>query len=134
MEPIKIVVRYTDGRTLKGYTHNFLPNKPSFHVRPFDAANINESAEIQINDLKAVFFVRDFSGNPDYKENKQLPEGKKPPGRMVEVTFKDGEIMIGSTMGYDSQRPGFFIFPIDPLGNNLRAYIVAQAVNNVRYV
>ena len=60
MEPIKIVVRYTDGRTIKGYTQNFLPNKPSFHVRPFDAANISESAEIQINDLKAVFFCSGF--------------------------------------------------------------------------
>jgi len=31
-EAIKIVVRFADGRILKGYTQNFSPNKPVFRV------------------------------------------------------------------------------------------------------
>jgi hypothetical protein len=78
-----------------------------------------------------VFFVKDFAGNPQYVK-KGLIEGAKPKGRVVEVSFKDGEILVGTTMGYDPKRPGFFVFPVDTDGNNIRAYIVSTAVGAVR--
>ena len=34
MERNKIVVRYTDGRVLKGYSQNFLPSGQVFHLLP----------------------------------------------------------------------------------------------------
>jgi hypothetical protein len=134
MEPTKIIVRYYDGRILKGYTQNFFPNKPTFHFQPVDSGNPNENLEVKIKDLKGVFFVRDFSGNPQYKEKKIFPEGVQVSGKKVEVTFKDGEIMVGSTLGYDSNRPGFFFFPSDPEWNMIRAYIVSQSVQKVRVI
>ncbi len=134
MEPVKIVARHVDGRILKGYTQNFLPNKPFFHLRPPDSGPAAEAIEILVKDLKAVFFVRDFTGDPHYREQKIFPEGVKPPGKVVEVTFKDGEIIVGSTLGFDPARPGFFIFPPDPQSNNLRIFVVSQAVSKVRYI
>jgi len=134
MEPNKVVVRYRNGKIIRGYTQNFFPNKPGFHVLPHDAKNPNDFVEVSIEDLKAVFFVRDFMGNPSYKEKKQIPEGEKPQGRFLEVTCKDGEVIVGSTTGYDPKRTGFFIFPIDPLWNNIKAYIVSNAVSKVRYL
>jgi hypothetical protein len=50
----------------------------------------------------------------------------------VEVTFADGEILVGSTMGYDPNRQGFFLFPVDPKSNNMRVYAVCSAVKQVR--
>jgi len=134
MEPIKIVVRFSDGKIIRGYTQNFLPNKPIFHVRLHDAPGTSDAVEIKVDDLKAVFFVRDFFGDPGYKEKKRLLEGEKRPGRLMEVTCKDGEIIVGSTTGYDPKRPGFFIFPVDPKENNLRTFIVSKAVSRVRYL
>jgi hypothetical protein len=52
----------------------------------------------------------------------------------VEVTFKDGEVLVGSTLGYDPNRQGFFVFPADPKGNNIRAYVVSSAVVKVRHL
>jgi hypothetical protein len=71
-------------------------------------------------DLKAVFFVKKFDGNPDYKERKEFTEKDSPQGRKVEVAFADGEIMQGSVLGYNPKEIGFFLFPVDPLSNNLR--------------
>ncbi|MCL4475041.1 MAG: hypothetical protein M1508_02270 [Nitrospirae bacterium] len=34
MEPVKIVIRYADGRLIKGYTNDFSPKKSSFHLCP----------------------------------------------------------------------------------------------------
>lgn len=131
IEPPKVVVRYLDGRVVKGHTQDFFPGKPGFHVRPYEPKSPGEFVEVPFADLKAVFFVKDFAGNPQYVKKRAI-EGSKPQGRVVEVTFKDGEILVGTTTGYDPKRPGFFVFPIDTAGNNIRAYIVSSAVGAVR--
>jgi hypothetical protein len=132
MEPSKIVVRYLDGKILKGTTQNFFPNKPTFHVLPLDPQKSKELMEISLSDLKAVFFVRDFLGNKLYRERKRLAPGEKPQGRLIEVTCKDGEVIVGSTTGYDPKRSGFILFPVDPKGNNIKIYILSNAVSKVR--
>lgn len=133
MEPIKVVVRYTDGKLVKGMTQDFFPNKDRFHLRS-DTANLEEPAEILIRDLKAVFFVKDFTGKQDYNERKEYSNGDKAHGRKVEVMFVDGEKLVGSTLGYDPNRLGFFLFPVDPESNNIRVFAVTAAVKSVRYI
>jgi hypothetical protein len=133
LEASKIVARFQDGKMVKGYTQNFFPNRPIFHVLPMDAASTTKSVEIRVSELKAVFFVRDFMGNKDYDERKLLNPGEKVQGRLVEVTFMDGEVLVGSTTGYDPKRPGFFFFPVDPKSNNIKAYILSSAIRGVRF-
>jgi len=132
MEKVKIIARYLDGKMVKGFTQDFSPNKPAFHIFPLDAPN--ESVEILLKELKAVFFVRDFAGRPEYDERKHFTPEEHPSGRIVEVTFVDGEVMVGSTVAYDPKRPGFFIFPADPQGNNVRVFALSKAVRTVRYL
>jgi hypothetical protein len=134
MEPSKIVVRYRDGRALKGTTQNFFPNKPVFHVNRLGGTGPGEVIEVKLGDLKAIFFVRDFTGNAKHVERKELAPGDRPQGRLMEVTCKDGEVIVGTTTGYDPKRPGFFLFPIDPSANNLRVYVVAGAVRTARFL
>lgn len=85
-----------------------------------------------MKDLKAVVFVRDFAGDDFFNEPKRLVEGKPPPGRKVEVTFADGQVLVGITTGYDPWRPGFFFIPPDPHSNTLRVFAVSAAVSDVR--
>ena len=87
-----------------------------------------------VKELKALFFVQDFGGNAQYNERKNYEDEEKPQGRKVEVTFTDGEVLVGSTMGYDPNRPGFFLFPADPKSNNRRIFAVSSAVKAVRYL
>jgi hypothetical protein len=61
-----------------------------------------------------------------------LAPGEKPQGRLIEVTCKDGEVIVGSTTGYDPKRSGFILFPVDPKGNNIKIYILSNAVSKVR--
>ena len=83
--------------------------------------------------LKAVFVVRDFYGNPQYNERKEYIEGEAPHGLKLEVTFTDGEVMVGSTLlSYDPNRQGNFIIPADPESNNIRVFVVSSAVKSVR--
>jgi len=133
MEPIKVVARYLNGRILKGLSQDFFPNKDRFHVSPADKTS-GEAVEIFFKELKAIFFVRDFVGDAQYNERKEYNQGDKPSGRKIEVTFKDGEVLVGSTLGYDPNRPGFFLFPADPKSNNIRVFAVTTALKKVRYL
>lgn len=131
MEKVKVVVRYSCGRILKGFTQDFLPAKKLFHLTPVDNPS-GEPMEVLIEDLKAIFMVQDFVGHPPYQERKKYVAGEKPSGQKVEVTFIDGEVLVGSTLGYDPKRQGFFILPADPKSNNIRVYVVSSFVDKIR--
>ena len=130
MLPNRIVARFADGRLLKGTTQDFAPGKDAFHVIGSEGGA--RPVKVAVPELKAVFFVKSFIGNAAYNESKAF--GGAVPGRKVEVTFKDGERLVGSTQGYQSDRPGFFMIPADPQSNNDRIYVVARAVQQVRFL
>jgi hypothetical protein len=135
MEPIKVVLRYLDGRVVKGYTQDFNQTRPSFHFQINTAeGSSNNSMLVEVKDLKALFFVKTFEGDREYDERKEFIPGDLAQGRKVEVTFKDGEITQGSTVGYDPQRPGFFLLPVDKGSNNIRIFVVTAAVNSFRFL
>jgi hypothetical protein len=130
----KIVARYADGRVLKGNTADFSPLKSTFHVVPTPQAGSSIAVvEIKVADLKALFFVKDFEGDASYNEVKTFASGV-PQGRKIEVLFRDGEVLVGTTMGYHADRPGFFLLPADPHSNNDRCFVVAAAVRAVKFL
>jgi len=130
----KIVVRYVDGQLLKGVTSDFFPNKDIFHVMPTDAPQGSKPVELSTQNLKAIFFVKGYEGNPDYKDKKEFDSGKAPVGRKIKIVFKDGELMVGTTNGYQPERPGFFIVPADPNSNIERCYILSAATQEVSFI
>ena len=64
IEPVKVIARYVSGKVLKGYTHDFfsqqayIPYFPEYRQSPQ-----RKEQTIQMLDLKALFFVRDFAGD-----------------------------------------------------------------------
>lgn len=128
----KIVVRYREGRLLKGFTHDFHPSRTQFSLWPSITSAPSERMYVPTSQLKAVFFVRDFSGNPDYTDQQifENPAG----GRRLEVTFADDEVLLGSTMSYRPDGVGFFVNPADSRGNNLRVFVVSSALRHVRFL
>ena len=126
----KIVVRYLDGRLLKGFSQDFHPTRPTFHV---SAATTDASPVlVPLLQLKAVFFVRDFNGDSGYVERQTFAQ--RMPGRSIEVTFLDDEVLVGSTLGYRPGGTGFFMTPADSDGNNLRVFVQPGAVRHIRYL
>ena len=124
-----VVVAYRDGRRLKGSTFDFLPTRDKFHLESVD----KEVRLIDFAELKAVFFVRDLEGDPARAKRNEFPEGARLPGRKVNVYFQDGELVAGTTQGYDPRRPGFFLLPADAESNNQRVFVVAAAVKEITW-
>ena len=110
-------------------TNRYGGNTSCVEVRPEGGAR---PVKVLVSDLKAVFFVKSLIGNAAYDERKEF--GGPVQGRKVQVTFKDGEVLVGSTQGYQADRPGFFLVPADPQSNNDRIYVVARAVQTVSFL
>jgi hypothetical protein len=124
-----VVVRFMDGRILKGTTNDFAPLKPIFHLTDRDNPTARAVA-IPINELKGVFFVRTYDGNPKHIENRDIDRAKGQ-GRKILVTFSDGEVLGGFTTGYSKDKQGFFVIPVDPRANNSRVFVVMVAVKSI---
>lgn len=127
----KVVVGYLDGRRLRGNVYDFSPLKDTFRLAQEGAAR-GKSTEVSLKDLKAVFFVKDFRGNSKYKESQKIDDGK--PGRKIEVSFFDGEKIVGTTQAYNPNLKGFFVFPADAKSNSLRIFVVNWNVRDVKFL
>ena len=130
----QIVARYRNGQIVKGITNDFLPTKDHFHVARSDGAPGAKPLEIRVADLKALFFVKDLVGHPDYVEGEWFDPAKTAAGRKIRVVFKDGEVIVGTTQGYQPSRPGFFIQPADAKSNNERCFVVTAATREVSFL
>ena len=119
----KVVVAYLDGRRLKGYTTDFSPARDHFLLLPEDVDSEpgDRGTSIRIDELKALIFVKDFDGDPTHND---APGPFQLPGKPIEVTFSDGEKLIGSSVAYNPKNLGFFMQPADPAGNNERIFVV----------
>jgi Family of unknown function (DUF6982) len=124
----KVIVRFKDGTLIKGNTSDFFPNKACFHINRLDG----KIEEIKLEDLKAVFFVKDFKGNKDYHE--KYEDAIPGAGRKILVEFTDAESITGYALGYSPDRLGFFITPADLTGNNVRIFVVKSATKSVKFL
>lgn len=129
---VKIVARYKDGRTVKGASLDIDPARPSCHVRTPEGKMV----EVQLRDVKALFFVRSLEGDSAHHENR-TPDPSDPRRRgstLVTITFADGEVIVGLTIRYPPNRPFFYILPVDPESNNLRMLVNRDAVASMQAV
>jgi len=132
----KTVVKYNDGKIIKGYTTDFNPNRVLFHVLLIDElqeGGQNEQVEVNLNDIKAVFFVKDFQGDKEYQKVRTFNgySSGSPSQRKIVVIFKDGENFYGTTHSYAPDRTGFFVYPIDEQDNNDRVFVPRSALEKV---
>jgi len=130
VQPVRVVAHYSDGLVIKGFVANFDPSRESFALRRREAAEGDATMQVRLAELKAVFFVEDFDGQPGYTERQEFLSAVT--GRRLSVRFNDGEVLLGTSLTYHPSRTGFFLFPGDPSSNNEKVFVVAAAVTEVR--
>jgi hypothetical protein len=124
-----LVIQFGD-RTLKGYADRSQwpaeEDLGQLRVTPPIRAIGSEIAEpIPLEGVKAIFFVKSFEGkwHDDLRFHDHLPP---PECLWVRATFDDGEIIEGLVANNCRfvAHAGFYMFPIDPEGNNWLMYVL----------
>ncbi len=134
----KVVARFKDGSIMKGNTNDFSPLKKHFHLEVIGGQVIDvnisnlKAIEIDLAELKAAFFVKNFEGNKTYDE--EYGDVLAGAGRRVQVTFTDGEVIIGYALSYSPDRLGFFLVPADKNSNNERIFVIASSAKKVEFL
>ena len=124
----KIVAKFKDGSIKKGVLVDFSPDKTTLKLIP-------SNGEIQLiatENLKAVFFVKDFQGSKKRKD--KYIDANPWGGKKIQVHFIDGEILIGYTLHYDLGNQGFFVLPADGKSNNDNIFVIASAINKITFL
>jgi hypothetical protein len=128
----KVIARYADGRVIKGRTYDFRPGQNVFHMKQTEPPGNELPLTIQVRDLKLLAFVKELDGDPAARGGGPMKIPSPGGGRKIQVTFKDGEVLVGTTTSYNPGRPGFFIEPGAWNANETRIYVVIDAIHDVR--
>jgi hypothetical protein len=122
----KVVVQTREKKLYKGFSKSdFITDSK---VKLIDEKG--NQFDLPLEDLKAVFFVRDFNGNPEYDEVRFLTSQEKPIRWIVaELQFTDGEVVEGKIRNDQGllNEPGFYLYPTDEVGNTEVIYVVKSS-------
>ena len=135
----KVVVRFRDGKLMKGYLREFSVKSD---MVTFVGQNTGDALKVPVDELKAVFFVKHFDGFHEYVEKKAFGI-RKLRGCKVFVKFKDNETLVGIIEGdlpwdkgfslakLGETAKGFFLIPVDGDSNNEKIFVVGSAIQDI---
>jgi len=138
----KVVLRFNSGALLKGQLLDFSPERDRL---VFKKTSAKGKVSINIQELKAIFFVKSYKGKSNYQEQKAYT-ARDTYNKKVFVKFKDGESLTGYLEGpipwekgffLSSKKmklKGFFILPTDKDSNNSKIFIINSSVRDVTVV
>ena len=138
----KVVVRFLNGKMVKGVVRNFSVETNELH---FEDAGTADERRIPLAELKAVFFVRSLEGDHTHREKKAFGARKDADhlGKKIYIKFKDGESLYGFVrgdipwkQGYFVSEPhgsaqGFLITPTDSESNNIKIFVVGGSIRDI---
>jgi hypothetical protein len=142
-EELKVVAHLTDGSLLKGFMRS---NDPAFDPLAAGALGTalpnsisielpsGEARAIQLDAVKALFFVKTFEGRTDYTELKFFDRNPQIEGLWVKIRFRDGETTEGivhNSLPFVKDS-GFFLRPPDPESNNRVLYVIKNSLADFR--
>ena len=127
-EKRKVILRKLNGEVVKGYIEG-TPDLLTADQLTI-ASLTEETIQISKRDVKALFFVRKFSGDKEYSEVKFFESQPKIDGLWVRLHFLDSESIEGivaNTIKFLVE-DGFYLKPPDPNSNNRLMFVVKSAL------
>ncbi len=127
----KVYVRRFDGQLLAGYV------APQTYLRSNGAEVLDRSAQVSLipyEEIKAVYFVRDFNGDPDLNQKKVFASRPKSDGLWIRLNFRDGEVLEGvvpNNLLLMSEH-GLTVTPPDANSNTQRVFVPRTALQDLK--
>ena len=126
----KVCISRFDGQLINGYV------APQTYLRPEGAEVLDRSAQalvVPYQEIKAVYFVREFDGDPISRQKSVFTSRPKKDGLWVRLSFRDGEVLEGILANNLLLVPdqGMTITPPDPNANAQRVFVLREALSEV---
>ena len=85
----RVVIRRLDKGLIKGFIDPGAYLSPEIDLLDREGRLVH----IPLKEIKGIFFVRDFDGNPDRAERKVFRSRPRLAGLWMRMTFKDSEVL-----------------------------------------
>ena len=123
----RVVVRKLVAGLIKGFVD------PNNYIQGSEVEVLDREGRlvrVPMSEIKAVFFVRNFEGNPGRAERKIFRSRPRLAGLWVRMTFKDQEVLEGLIPNnlVDLHPLGYLIASPDVYSNNLRFFVPRTAL------
>jgi Family of unknown function (DUF6982) len=130
MDKRKVIVRKLSGEIVKGYMES---NPDLTHGDSIVLTSLTDDMiHVPKQEMKALFFVRKFTGNKEYSEVKFFESQPRIDGLWVRLKFHDNETIEGivsNTIRFLVD-DGFFLKPPDPNSNNRLMFVLKVALRD----
>lgn len=125
----RVVIRKLDKGLIKGYIDAGRPLGVEIEVLDREGRIIR----IPLKEIKGVFFVREFDGDPDRPERKIFRSRPRLAGLWVRMTFKDNEILEALLPNnlLEVDGLGFLVTPPDVYSNNVKIFVPRTALTGL---
>ena len=123
----KVVVRTQNGKVIPGFSdRNHISDRLKIRTQE------GEERTFRLDELKAVFFVKDIRGNSKYREIKFLNKQQISSMIWVRLEFFDHEVLEGKIPNNIEllSSPGFYLWPSDPDSNNDFVYVMKSCLKS----
>ena len=124
-----ITIQHVDGRFSEGYTNDFSPTIPFFHLSQLAEKYQDEGKKIYFDTIKLIDFIQSVEDNSFEKCDTCTP----PSGPTIEVTFKDGQVLQGMMIDSRPNGFGFFLF-VNQNNRKRKVFLVDTAIQRIRDV
>lgn len=123
----KVILRKLDSGTVKGFVN------PNSYLGPNGVELMDlegHRVAVPLEEVKGVYFVREFEGNQERQERKIFLSRPKLNGLWIRMTFKDAEVLDGliSQNLLTLEPQGYLVTPPDIYSNNLRIFVPRSAL------
>lgn len=125
----RVVAHFIDHSVVKGTSADIDPKRPLCHIQTETGV-----VEVDLRQVKALFFVKDFAGQPAREDIQRAADGDQRlrGSRQLEIQFADGERLGGLANRFPPVGPFFFIMPLDPNSNNIRILVNRESVAGIQ--
>jgi hypothetical protein len=125
----RVVVRKLDKGLIKGFLDPGRYLAPEIEVLDREGRLVH----IPLEEIKGIFFVRDFEGNPDRAERKIFRSRPRLAGLWVRMTFKDTEVLEALLPNnlLETDPLGYLVTPPDVYSNNVKIFIPRTALTSL---
>ena len=129
----KIVIRRFDREAINGFVN------PQSYLQEAGVEVLTSSGTalvVPYNEVKALYFVRDFDGSDILEENRLFHTRPKMNGIWIRMKFRDGDLMDGlipnNLLQWDTH--GVTFIPPNPTANNQKVFVPRAALLELQVV
>ncbi len=133
---MKVMVKCTSGETRHGQLLAFNINNPVLYLQIPNAEGKIVSTSVSMSQVQQIIYLKKLTENDSPVRQEKIDNTilASATSFRLNVEFKDGSLLTGTTHRYNPDDKGFYLIPLNPADKSDRIFVPAHAVKRIEVV